>query len=92
MRMERIIVYENVNRKGENKMAEKKEKELSFEESLVKLEEIVKKLEVGDVPLDDAIDEFNKAMKLAKSCDEKLKSADEAITKLVKEVDFTIDE
>ena len=44
-------------------MAEKKEKELSFEESLQSLEEIVKKLEVGDVPLDDAIEEFNKAMK-----------------------------
>ena len=37
---------------------------LSFEESLEKLEEIVKKLETGDVPLDDAIDEFNKAMQL----------------------------
>jgi Exonuclease VII small subunit. len=31
---------------------------LSFEESLEKLEEIVNKLENGDVPLDDAIDEF----------------------------------
>jgi len=77
-------------------MAEKKEKELSFEESLEQLEEIVKKLEVGDVPLDDAIAEFNKAMKLAKTCDEKLKTAEEAITKLVKEngemVDFQIEE
>ena len=77
-------------------MAEKKEKELSFEESLEKLEEIVKKLEVGDVPLDDAIEEFNKAMKLAKSCDEKLKKAEESITKLVKEngeiVDFQVEE
>ena len=77
-------------------MAEKKEKELSFEESLVSLEEIVKKLEVGDVPLDDAIDEFNKAMKLAKTCDEKLKKAEEAITKLVKDngeiVDFNVEE
>ena len=77
-------------------MAEKKEKELSFEESLEQLEEIVKKLEVGDVPLDDAIDKFNQAMKLAKSCDEKLKSAEEAITKLVKEngeeVDFEVEE
>ena len=35
---------------------------LSFEESLEKLEEIVNRLEKGDVPLDDAIDEFNKAM------------------------------
>ena len=38
----------------------KEEKELSFEESLNNLEEIVKKLETGEVPLDDAINEFNK--------------------------------
>ena len=78
-------------------MAKKEEtQELSFEESLEKLEEIVKKLETGEVPLDDAIDEFNQAMKLAKVCDEKLKSAEEAITKLVKEngetVDFQVEE
>lgn len=77
-------------------MEEKKEKELSFEESLTSLEEIVKKLEVGDVPLDDAINEFNKAMKLAKSCDEKLKNAEEAISKLVNKdgevIDFKIEE
>ena len=75
-------------------MADKKES--SFEESLVMLEEIVKKLEVGDVPLDDAINEFNKAMKLAKTCDEKLKNAEEAISKLVNKdgeiVDFKIEE
>lgn len=62
-------------------MADKKE--LSFEESLEKLESIVKKLESGEVPLDDAINEFTEAMKLAKACDEKLKNAEEAITKLV---------
>lgn len=77
-------------------MAEKKEKELSFEESLDNLEEIVKKLETGEVPLDDAISEFNRAMKLAKTCDDKLKNAEEAITKLVKEnneiVDFKVEE
>lgn len=76
-------------------MEEKKE-ELSFEESLVNLEEIVKKLETGEVPLDDAIVEFNRAMQLAKSCDDKLKNAEEAITKLVKDsgeiVDFKVEE
>ena len=75
-------------------MAERRE--LSFEESLEKLEEIVKKLEVGDVALDDAINEFNNAMKLAKTCDEKLKKAEEAITKLVKDngevVDFQVED
>lgn len=74
----------------------KEEKELSFEESLNNLEKIVKKLETGEVPLDDAINEFNKAMKLAKSCDDKLKSAEEAITKLVSDTgeikDFKIED
>ncbi len=77
-------------------MTEKKEKELNFEESLALLEETVKKLETGDVPLDEAINEFTKAMKLAKACDEKLKNAEEAITKVVKSngevVDFQIEE
>ncbi len=75
-------------------MAEKKEK--SFEENLSNLEEIVKKLESGDIPLDDAIKEFNEAMTLAKNCDEKLKKAEESLTKIVKEdgtlEDFEVNE
>ena len=62
-------------------MAEKQE--LSFEENLEKLETIVKKLETGETPLDDAIKDFEEAMKLDKTCDEKLKNAEEAITKIV---------
>lgn len=64
---------------------------LSFEESLEKLEEIVKKLENGDVPLDDAIDEFNKAMKLVKVCNDKLSAAEESIAKIVQENGEIID-
>ena len=75
-------------------MAEKKVP--SFEENLEKLESIVKKLETGEVPLDEAIDNFNEAMKLAKTCDEKIKNAEESITKLVKDngdvVDFKVEE
>ena len=59
--------------------------ELNFEESLEKLEEIVNKLETGDVPLDDAIDEFTKAMELVKVCNTKLNNAEEAIAKIVKD-------
>lgn len=74
----------------------KEEKELTFEENLERLENIVKKLESGEVPLDDAIKEFNEAMNLAKKCDEKLKSAEEAITKIIKEdgslEDFKVEE
>ena len=75
-------------------MADKKEK--SFEESLVKLEEIVKKLESGQVPLDDAINSFNEDMELSKACNEKLKNAEENINKILKEngklEDFKIEE
>ena len=52
---------------------------------LEKLEEIVNKLENGDVPLDDAIDEFSNAMKLVKLCNDKLTAAEESIAKIVKE-------
>ena len=69
---------------------------LSFEESLEKLEEIVKKLENGDVPLDDAIDEFNNAMQLVKICENKLSAAEESIAKIVQDngqiEDFNINE
>jgi len=60
-----------------------KEKEKTFEEELLELEEIVKKLESGEIPLDDAINQFTKAIEISKKCDEKLKKAEEAITKLV---------
>ena len=59
---------------------EKKEK--TFEENLEALE---KKLESGETPLDNAIEDFNEAMKLAKLCDEKLKKAETMLSKIVKE-------
>lgn len=68
----------------------------TFEESLSQLEEIVEKLENGDVSLDSAIEEFDKAMKLIKSCDEKLNNTEKSIAKIVEEnndiIDFNIEE
>ena len=58
---------------------------LSFEESLEKLEEIVNKLENGNVPLDEAIDEFNNAMQLVKICNDKLNNATEKVNKILTE-------
>ena len=45
--------------------------EKSFEDNMSELQSIVEKLENGDVKLDDAIEEFQKAMELIKSCDSK---------------------
>ena len=64
-------------------MPKKDEKELTFEENLIKLEEIVKKLESGETPLDEAIDKFYEAMKISEMCDKKLKTAEEQISKIV---------
>ena len=59
--------------------------EKSFEENMVELEKIVEKLENGDVNLDDAIEEFKKAMDLIKDCDSKLKNAEDTIAEIVGE-------
>lgn len=64
-------------------MAEKKEK--TFEESLIELENIVKELEAGSVDLDKAIEKYSEAMKLAKSCSDKLNNATEAVNKILRE-------
>ena len=77
-------------------MVEENEKNFSFEEKLDELEKIVNNLESGQVPLDDAIEEFKKAMDLVKECDEKLNSAQEAIAKIVNDnkeiVEFKTDD
>ncbi|MBQ9012165.1 MAG: exodeoxyribonuclease VII small subunit [Bacilli bacterium] len=60
-------------------------KEEKFEEKLNNLEKMVLELESGNVDLDDAIDKYTKAMKLAKECSLKLKNAEENVNKILKE-------
>ena len=70
-------------------------KELSFEVKLEKLESIVKELESGGVPLNDAIAKFNEAMLLANDCNKILESANETINKVVNNdsiEDFKVEE
>jgi exodeoxyribonuclease VII small subunit len=58
-------------------------KKKSFEENLEALEDIVKKLENGDIPLDQAIEKFNEGVVLAGECNKILERANETITKLL---------
>lgn len=60
-----------------------KNDDVKFEEQLVQLEEIVHKLESGDVPLEDAISEFQKGMKLSESLKTKLNAAEQVLVKAV---------
>lgn len=49
--------------------------ELTFEQAVAELEEIIKKLEDGKMPLEDAVKAFERGSELKKICEEKLKSA-----------------
>ncbi len=60
-----------------------KEKKQTFEASLAELEEIVKQLETGEVPLEDALDQFQKGIELSKLCQETLTNAEETLTKIM---------
>lgn len=60
-------------------------KEMKFEEKLKELENLVKELENGEVDLDDAINKYTDAMKLAKECSNKLDSVTEQVNKILKE-------
>ncbi len=70
-------------------------KEEKFEEKLSKLEKMVSELENGNVDLDDAIEKYTSAMKLAKECSLKLKNAEENVNKILTEngeEDFKVEE
>lgn len=55
---------------------------LSFEDALRALETIVRRLESGDVPLDESISLYAKGEALRKRCTERLQAAEARIAKL----------
>ena len=58
-------------------------KDKKFEDMLSELETLVKKLENGDTDLDTSIETYQKAMKLAKECSDKLNKATEKVNKIL---------
>lgn len=67
-------------------MMQKAAKAVKFEEALKRLEEIVGKMERGDLPLDDALLAFEEGIGLAKFCESKLAEAEGKVEKLLKEM------
>lgn len=59
--------------------------EMKFEDAMKRIEEIVNQLEKGDLPLEQALERFEEAIKLAKICQAKLEDAQQRISKLVRE-------
>lgn len=60
-----------------------------FEEALLELEKVVSQLE-GEVKLEEALQLFDRGMKLSKSCDGILKNAEKKIEILKRAVDGTL--
>lgn len=66
-------------------MAEKKQENLNFEETMQQLEVIATQLEKGDLDLDTSIAKFEEGMKLSKKCNDFLENAEKRITILLKD-------
>lgn len=60
------------------------EKNINFEESMKRLEEIAAELEKGDLDLDTSVSKFEEGMRLSKECSDILEKAERKITMLVK--------
>ena len=65
-------------------------KNLTFEEAMLSLEDIVKKLENGGLSLDDSLKAFEEAVKLVKFCNEKIELAEQKVKILVENSDGSI--
>ena len=67
-------------------MSAKKKKddlgELSFEESIKELTNIVGKIEQGQIPLQDSLEQYEKGMALIKQCKTILQNAEKRIEKI----------
>ncbi|MEM9580373.1 MAG: exodeoxyribonuclease VII small subunit [Pseudomonadota bacterium] len=53
--------------------------EMTFEQAMAELEQVVSKLERGDVALEDSIKLYERGAELKKRCETKLKEAEEKV-------------
>ncbi|MGA3206449.1 MAG: exodeoxyribonuclease VII small subunit [Syntrophales bacterium] len=56
-----------------------------FEEALGRLEDIVKKMEAGDMTLEESLKAFEEGIKLARLCSRKLDEAERRVEILIKQ-------
>jgi len=59
------------------------EDEISFEEALKRLEEIVSSLETGQLPLDESLSVFEEGIRLSRLCNKKLVETKQKVEKLM---------
>ena len=65
----------------------KKDKQIQFEEAFKRLEDIVTKLESGDLSLEESMTLFEEGITLTKKCKSRLEAAEQKIQLLIKNSD-----
>ena len=68
-------------------MSETPVDEMSFEQAMAELEQVVGKLERGDVPLEDSIKLYERGAQLKARCETKLKEAEEKVAAITLDAD-----
>ena len=56
---------------------------MKYEEAIKKLEEIVEKMEKGELDIDQMVEQLKEAQKLVKMCQERLTKVDEDVKKIL---------
>lgn len=59
--------------------------ELSYEQAFAELEQVVHALEAGDLPLEKALDEFQRGQALAARCSQLLEEAELKLRRMIQE-------
>ncbi len=60
-----------------------KKQEVSFDQALLQLEQVVRQLEMGNIPLEEAITLYKEGMKLSATCHQKLEKIESDVALLV---------
>jgi exodeoxyribonuclease VII small subunit len=68
-------------------MAEEPKPAASFEAGIQELEQVVKELESGDLPLERALELFEKGMQLSDTCRKQLEEAETRVEILIRKND-----
>lgn len=62
----------------------------TFEEAITQLGDIVRKLDTGSTSLDEAMELFEKGIKLTKECNKMLDEAEQKVNILIKNADGSV--
>lgn len=72
-------------------MAKENKENISFEDTMKQLEQIVTELEKNDLDLDTSVTKFEEGMKLSKQCSQMLDDAEKRISILVNSEDGIVE-